>query len=324
MKSPILTLLLLRLIWPGPLFSKIILDYPTALEQNQPLHQPKSLPPLTYIYRTVPLVHANPKSITAVIQPLFPKSTIQFGSQTQTISFKCLTQQLPNIMAIIRSLDQPRAQINIDVKILELHDGTQSDQPPLFSTLKEGIDLTYEKSNNKITSAHIPQATFRHLLESNNATILSNPSVTTLENEPAAINIGEKVPYTTVLTNQFSQTEQIKHLDIGINLTINPRIVSKNHILVDLDMGISGIKLWQVFKSQKVPILSKQVLQTKVSIKPGHTLVLAGLHLAQEKKNHNKMQPFSDIPFIGDWFKGSETETKKTEILIVITPTILN
>jgi type IV pilus assembly protein PilQ len=148
---------------------------------------------------------------------------------------------------------------------------------------------------------------------------ISAPKVTTLDNLPAKISQGVSVPYSQTSAAGANTT----FVEARLSLDVTPHITQEGTVLMQInasnnqpDPSNSG--------SNGQPAISRKEASTNVLVKDGETTVIGGIYVRTGGQNQAGLPILSKIPVIGFFFRNSrETETK-TELLIFITPRILN
>jgi general secretion pathway protein D len=166
------------------------------------------------------------------------------------------------------------------------------------------------------------------LATKNKANILSTPRLTVLDNHEAVIQIGQDVPVATgeqttassTATNPTIQTS-IQYRSVGIILKVKPTINTEGLLTLELTQEVSDLS-----KSTGVgdsPIVDIRRISTSVVAAHGQTVALGGLMREQKGVIERKVPLLGDIPLIGNLFKDTENTNDRTELLILVTPTIL-
>lgn len=154
------------------------------------------------------------------------------------------------------------------------------------------------------------------LIDNNKARVLSRPSVTTLSGEQATIQIGGQVPYTT--SNLNGTTVSFK--DYGIILQFRPVVDAENRITAAVHAEVSNLSGQSV---DGQPIIATRHAESVVHLDSGSSMVIGGLMDSTEGKSVQKIPLLGDIPIIGEFFKYSYKSRSKRELIIIITPTIV-
>jgi general secretion pathway protein D len=156
--------------------------------------------------------------------------------------------------------------------------------------------------------------------------VLSTPSVTTLDNQPARILVGQNVPIATgqALSNNFDNSfRTVERRDIGIALDVRPQINAGGTIKLALRQEVSSIATAVV--TQNVPdlILNKREISTTVTVDDGQIIALGGLIDENERRAIEKVPLLGDIPLLGNLFRSKSRNRTKTNLMVFIRPTII-
>jgi len=156
--------------------------------------------------------------------------------------------------------------------------------------------------------------------------ILSNPQILTLNNEEAEIKVGEIIPTvgsTTVDANGRATTV-IDYKEVGVSLKITPQVNANNSIELKIDETSSNVIEGKIgaFDQGAITTLNRS-LKTKVVVENGQTIVLGGLVSDEMSEVTTKTPCLGDIPILGWLFKTTSTGTKKTNLLVFLTPSVV-
>ncbi len=166
-------------------------------------------------------------------------------------------------------------------------------------------------------------ANIRALEQTGRARILSNPSVTTLDGRQTSLHTGQTIYYSVAVATAGATANVIsdtRTIDVGVLLSVNPRVNENNEVTLTISPTISSIV---GFTSERLPIVATRTVVTTVRIKGGETAVLAGLVTDQEQVITKKIPFLGDIPIAGQLFRHVEKTPQHTEIMVFVTPTIL-
>ena len=156
--------------------------------------------------------------------------------------------------------------------------------------------------------------------------ILSNPQILTLNNEEAEIKVGEIIPTvgSTSTDANGKETINIQYKEVGISLKITPQINANNAIELKIDENSSNVIEGKIgaFDQGAITTLNRS-LKTKVVVNNGQTIVLGGLISDEVTDVETKTPCLGDIPILGWLFKTRSTGTKKTNLLIFLTPQVV-
>lgn len=262
-----------------------------------------------------------------------------------------LANMIPIIAEFIGKIDLRPDQVAIDVKLVETgitedqsfgldwrksitakitgaEEETQatedlSERLSLFSNLPfEAGSFTYGTMNVSEVSLLL-----EYLKSTGKSKILSNPSVTTSDGKPAIINVVTTIPIPTV--SRFSEGAVIQDIvtyqfkDVGITLEVTPVVNDDGFITLNCRPTVEEITGWVGPANNQQPITSKRSVRTDVIVKNGETLVIGGLMKESTISSIEGVWLLSDIPLIGELFKHRTKQTAKTDLMILITPSIL-
>lgn len=229
----------------------------------------------------------------------------------------------------IKSLDQPRRQVSIEVKVLDISNDALRDLgiqwSPSGITLKEsqGKGVNF----GSITRAPLSFAGLVSTLENaNKAKTLANPNVSVIDGEKGFILIGDKinfpllVGYTANNTPIFDkQTERV-----GIYLQVAASIADDGSITMSLYPQVSTITGFLNVNGASYPQVSTREAQTSLTVKNGETFVMGGLIQTKDIENMERMPLLGNIPVLGELFTHRKRTKVSSQIVISITPRITN
>lgn len=155
------------------------------------------------------------------------------------------------------------------------------------------------------------------LVTQDKAKILSRPSITTMSGEEAVIQVGGLIPYTQYSDNGRPSTEFKSY---GIILQLRPVADAEDRITSSLHAEVSNMSGESV---DGQPILDVRRADSVVTMRSGSTMVIGGLMDSSERKSVTKFPFLGDIPIIGEFFKYTSKTKDKQELIILVTPYIV-
>ncbi len=147
--------------------------------------------------------------------------------------------------------------------------------------------------------------------------IVSSPRVITANQSKAKIAAGTEIPY---LQASSSGAANVAFKPAVLSLEVTPQITPDEKIIMELD--IKKDKVGQIFNG--VPSIDTQNINTQVLVGNGETAVLGGIFEQIERNDVDKVPFFGDLPLFGHLFKKTTRQNDKTELLIFITPRIVD
>lgn len=173
----------------------------------------------------------------------------------------------------------------------------------------------------------------RAMNQSRNLEILSRPQVMTLDNQPAFIQVGQKVPRITGTSiTQVGQVNSVELENVGLILGVTPRISPEGMVVMEIDAEksdvgseIDGIPVsvssdGAVIRSPRVNIATAQ---TTVSAASGQTIVIGGLITSDNRSTSRRVPWLGDLPLVGNLFRYDRTSSVRKELLIILTPHVI-
>ena len=157
--------------------------------------------------------------------------------------------------------------------------------------------------------------------------LLSSPQILVLNNEQAFVNVGDQVPVVTSesvpLNSTALQTSTVQYKDTGTILKVRPRINHDGLIILDVDQQVSEARKNTDLGGPSSPIFSTRELKTKLAVKNGQSIMLGGLIKKGTTNEESKIPLLGDIPLLGWAFKYGKKSNAKTELLVMITPYLI-
>lgn len=175
----------------------------------------------------------------------------------------------------------------------------------------------------------------RALQETRHLEILSRPQIMALNNQEGTAFVGQDVPYIVGSTVDAlgQRNNTIDFRQVGLGLTVVPRIspdglVVMNVIAEKSELGsvADGVPISIAPNGDAInaPIIALTRATTTVSAASGQTVVLSGLLTKRDFALHRRVPILADIPLLGNLFRFDSTSTRRTELLIILTPHVVN
>jgi pilus assembly protein CpaC len=156
------------------------------------------------------------------------------------------------------------------------------------------------------------------LEQENQATILAEPNLTTRSGMTANFLAGGEFPYLVI--GQFGQPG-VEFKQYGVSLDIEPTVDENGNIESKIKIDVSSIDRANVVAN--VPGLLKRTTESVMTVKSGQTMILSGLVSADDAEIMNGVPGLSKVPVLGQLFKSRNFQTRKTELVVMVTPTIV-
>jgi len=191
---------------------------------------------------------------------------------------------------------------------------------PATGVVKTGTGMALDMTFGKI-GGNILEAQLQALATENKLNIISSPSISTMDNQKAYTEAGERVPYQSITGTGTNITTSVNFQDALLRLEITPHIIDdefiKLTILVQKD---------EVDTSREVsgnPYIVKKKTETTLIARNGETVVISGLSKLRKQLREAGIPGVMDVPGVGWLAKSQGKDDLKDEFMIFITPTVL-
>ena len=282
------------------------------------------------------------------------RGSIEVDKRTNTIIVTDVKENVEAVKQLVAYLDQPEPQVEIETRIVVAQRNFSRDIGVQIrgvvvgnngaaaggSTFPGGLAGTpgAGTGNNSLLSS-IPNtviglttgifgtAKIDALItageEKGQAKIIATPRVTTLNNRPAEIKSGSKIPITTIQPGSAAGGAVIAtttYVDVPLRLAITPQIT-------DTGMVILSVVAENSSTSQVVgggaPAINTQSMKTEVTVPDGGTTVVGGVLFDDERESQDRTPGLGSVPVLGNLFKRKGVTRNTNEILFFITPRIV-
>lgn len=249
------------------------------------------------------------------------------GQQGNKIVLIGSKDELALAASLLTQLDVRRKQISIQVEITEINSTASKELGIQWSwndaTLTEtaATGIGFGKFNKQPMTIN---ATISALIEKGKANLLAQPNLSVLDGENAEILIGDRILYAKMVgTSQYGTPLYDKAEEkVGIYLQIAPRI-AEDEVILTLYPQVSLVTSYLKTQAGDYPQISTREAKTTVSVKNGNTLAIGGLVQENEINNASKVPLLGDLPIIGQFFRHVKKSKDRTEIVIFLTPKIV-
>ncbi len=269
------------------------------------------------------------------------------GSQLVVVDYPEVHDEVAQLLA---QIDRRKRQVSVEVKLIETNltddeklgidwpksveasiTGVKSPSQTLYgANASEAAVMPLETGDWQLGYLSVNQlnVVLNYLQQRNNTKLLSNPRLTTMDNETAEIRIETVIPIQTI--NRFSEGAVIQDVvtfqdeAVGISLKVTPRINGDSAITMKVTPIVEEIIGYVGDVENKKPITSKRTITTTVTVRDNETLVLGGLLKENRLETKDKIFLLGSIPILGGLFTNKSVEDRTTDLLIMITPKIID
>ncbi|MCH1926566.1 pilus assembly protein N-terminal domain-containing protein [Shewanella sp. C32] len=263
--------------------------------------------------------------------------------------FQGTLEKFPEVISMVRAEQvEIKDMVKMQVKVLEINknDGLQfginwdnaisgpslalvtnfkpndyyvfgSDDNELLGLFDGKIPISSSKSYSYGGIATGINSIINLLKEQGTARILAEPSLSTRSGEKASFQSGGSYPLAVL--NEFGQPV-VEMQDYGIQLDIQPIIDEQGNIVSTVRAEMSSIDFSTVV--QGVPGLLTRNTESVVNMRAGETLVISGLIKVEDSRSYEKLPLLGDIPILGELFTSRNFQQGRSELIILVTPTV--
>ncbi|MGN0844822.1 MAG: type II secretion system secretin GspD [Kiritimatiellia bacterium] len=165
------------------------------------------------------------------------------------------------------------------------------------------------------------------LKQRSNVKILANPTLGAQNNTKAEVSIVDNIPMTeATISGTGADRDVIQNItryDVGVKLNLTPHIIPGGQVQIELEPSIEAVTE-NGNSSDYAPTISKRSVKTTMTVPDGETIVIAGLSRTDKTNLKRKIPLLGDIPLLGWLFRWNSESEQKTNILIFVTPTVMD
>jgi len=293
--------------------------------------------------RLFKLKYAEVEKVQEILGSLPGTHLIQIHEPTKTVLVEDTPANIRKIETIINFWDKKPEQVMIEVKILEISltddmalgvnwgqmlgdvtlgtggfsTGVMPSTAPISPVPATGSGffgniITGAGSNNQFTAA------LDALQTKTRVDTLSTPKILAIHGKPARVQVGGQLGYKVNVISEGVVTEGIEFIDTGTILEITPFIDESGDVLLNVKPSINSARI-----EEGTPVVNTTVVSTWLLTKTGETAFIGGL-IQDTKTDTKDMIPcLGSIPAVGALFRRTTQGIGKSELIIVITPTVL-
>jgi len=266
--------------------------------------------------------------------------------KTNTLIITDTTRKIQEIRELLVRLDVPARQVMIEARVVLATDGWSRELGAklnvsglgLNNTAVNGKQLQAGVSGSGQSLPFVPNAGNLALqllnLSSGNllslellaleaedrGKVISNPRVVTTNQKPAVILSGKQIPYVTPGAIGLPATVTFK--DAFLCLLVDPQILNNDSIILTVEVQKDQVREAALLVGN--PAIDTKRIKTQVRMNNGETLVLGGIFEGEESSTVSKVPLLGDLPLLGNLFKTTTKETSKIELIIFLTPRIVD
>ncbi|KFJ42358.1 type IV pilus secretin PilQ family protein [Francisella philomiragia] len=307
----------------------------------------------TLVTEFIPLNYTTAQAAQTVITSMAkqnggimsPRGSITSDTRTNTLIVTDTEEKIPLIRNVINEIDIPNDQVLIEARIVEVSrtsglelgfnygvTGPNDIYNIGLNTFANPVPKPGEQNPVVASTASLAytlvgglklEMEIRALENESLANLVSSPHLVVTNNETAFIKDGKDVPYQQATA---SGAASVAFQEAVLELQVTPQIAPDGNIVMEVlvtknSVGASSGKTST--GEDLPPIINKREVTTKVMVKDGETVVIGGIYTKEQTETRNKIPFLGDIPYLGYLFSYTKIDDRDAELLIFITPKII-
>ncbi|HSL84908.1 MAG TPA: secretin N-terminal domain-containing protein, partial [Thermoanaerobaculia bacterium] len=290
------------------------------------------------------LSNADVKDALTILRSLIGARQIAMSEQLNAIILRDTADKVKVAEKIIETVDKAKAEVVIDVELLQLSTNKIRDLGVQLSqySVTQSLDLGSDDANLHISDLEflnqsnwalsIPNLVYRFVKTDTDAQLLAQPKLRISEGERARLVIGDRVPIPVTSFNTANTVggnivpiTSFQYQDVGITINIEPRVHHNKEVTLKLTVEVSQVTGQVSSGSGQAaqPIIGTRTIESTIRLKDGETNLLAGLIRRDDSASDEGVPGLSDIPVLGRLFSRNNTENRRTDVILTLTPHIV-
>jgi type IV pilus assembly protein PilQ len=295
--------------------------------------------------KILPISYAKVTDLVTRVTPFLTprRGAVVADERTSSLIVTDLPDVLDRISNLVKSLDTPPLQVQIEAKIIEAREDFTRKYGIQWGVT--GASLTnggagIQTNNLNITPGDIPSvlnynirlgtfdilgdldATLGLAETQNVAKVLSAPRITTLNSQEATVSQSTTLQIQKQTQGAAGNTVSYEQLDVPLELKVTPQVSANGDVLLKLNItrsfpGSAGV-------NGAPPQIEKRTVATNVMVHNGQTAVVGGVYQSDSSESDSGVPLLKNIPVFGWLFKSTNKLSNKNELLVFLTPRIIN
>jgi general secretion pathway protein D len=318
-----------------PLNDKTVLVFPDSTDKAKQFDD--------YKIKTCYLSHISAKQAVNLLRTMLKIKDIFVHEELNALVFRERPEVIQLAEQIIAATDRADSEVLFELELIEVN---HSDVLVFGPSLNpNSVSLGMAKGSNIVASGLSAGDATTNLVESfssldalytlptvvfdfqktlGDSEVLSTPKIRVKNRGKAKVHVGTREPVITVTTTGETSTDNIQYVDVGVKLDIEPQIQLDNTVVTNLSLEVSSVTTRNTTANGSLALsISTTNAQTLLTLKNGERTVIGGLIRDDNTKTRKIIPLLGNLPLIGRLFTNHNKDKKKREILLSITPHIL-
>lgn len=320
------------------LFVSKAVDPQILLErQQQELKEQQLKQPLEIM--SIAVNHAQPMTLIEAIEQqelLSPRGKAVIDKRTNSLIITDITERFEGIKKLVKAFDKPISQVHISAHIVTMSEesmnelgikwGYSGGSSLGLNKFDIGLDVASATStvgfNLAKLSGGLLNLELSALEAENQLEIIASPNLLTANQNTASIKQGTDIPYEVSSGSNGATSIEFKQAVLGLEVT--PKIIADDKMILDLfiTQNTAGQSIKRRDGGEALAIETQEI-KTQVMVKSGETVVLGGIFQQINNSHTRKVPGVSKLPIIGNLFNNKSKKQQKRELVIFITPQLV-
>lgn len=320
------------------LFVSKAVDPQILLErQQQELKEQQLKQPLEIM--SIAVNHAQPMTLIEAIEQqelLSPRGKAVIDKRTNSLIITDITERFEGIKKLVKAFDKPVSQVHISAHIVTMSEesmnelgikwGYSGGSSLGLNKFDVGLDVASATStvgfNLAKLSGGLLNLELSALEAENQLEIIASPNLLTANQNTASIKQGTDIPYEVSSGSNGATSIEFKQAVLGLEVT--PKIIADDKMILDLfiTQNTAGQSIKRRDGGEALAIETQEI-KTQVMVKSGETVVLGGIFQQINNSHTRKVPGVSKLPIIGNLFNNKSKKQQKRELVIFITPQLV-
>lgn len=314
--------------------------------------------------QTFYLSHSKAADVANVLTHMLRSGSAQSGGSTPTIVQNETTNTVtvratPAVMEIaeriVRTNDRPKAEVVIEVSILEVDRARVKEYGLDLSNYAIGLTMSPEVAPPNASGGFppavpppfnantisrgistndlyltVPTAVVRFLESDANTRLIAKPNLRGQEGATLTLNLGDEIPIPTTTFGSAAggglatiPISQFTYRPVGVNMTIKPDVTYEGEIVLELTVESSGQGPNINVAGQALPSFTSRKVQTTLRLRDGESNLLAGLLREDERRSLHGLPGLLRVPILRELFSSNNARIETSDIVMLLTPRIV-
>jgi|CXWL01.1.fsa_nt_gi general secretion pathway protein D len=288
------------------------------------------------------LSNAEVKDAMTTLRSLIGAKQLSMSEQLNAIILRDSADKVKVAEKIIETVDKAKAEVVIDVELLQLNTTKIRDLGMSLSadTITQSLDLggtdiplrlsDLGSLNQRNWTLTVPSFVYSLVKNNADAQLLAQPRLRITEGEKARLVIGDRVPIPVTSFNTANTVggnivpiTSFQYQDVGITIQMEPRVHHNREVTLKMTVEVSQVSGNVTSGGQQQPIIGNRTIESTIRLKDGETNFLAGLIRSDSSEDDKGIPGLSELPVIGRLFSKNRTENRRTDVMLTITPHIV-